>query len=90
MAVSDFIPRAVKASWGFPCNQKADGSLWAGKGWECPLADQLGERTAADIRKAIERTRGGRNGRIWVNLKRRAVTMAVGESSDNEYDLALF
>lgn len=90
MPVSEFIPRAVKASWGFPCNQKADGSLWAGKGYECQLEDQLGQRTVADIRKAIERTRGSRNGRIWINLKSRSVTMAVGESSDNDYDSALF
>jgi hypothetical protein len=90
MPVADFIPRAVKAAWGFPCNQKADGSLWAGKGYECPLEDQVGERMAADIRKAIEMTRGGRNGRFWINLKSRTVTMAVGSSADNEYDSAVF
>jgi hypothetical protein len=90
MPVSEFIPRAVKASWGFPCNQKADGSLWAGKGYECPLEDQFEEDMVSDIRNAIQRTRGSRNGRFWINLKSRVVTMAVGESSDNEYDSAVF
>jgi hypothetical protein len=90
MPVSEFIPRAVKASWGFACNQKADGSLWAGKGFECTLEDQLGEDTVGEIRTAIENTRGGRNGRFWINLKLRTVTMAVRESADNEYDSALF
>jgi hypothetical protein len=45
---------------------------------------------AADIRQAIEKVRGGRNGRFWINLKSRTVTMAVGESADNEYDSAIF
>ena len=90
MPVSEFIPRAVKASWGFLCNQRADGSLWAGMGYECPLEDQFDEDMVSDIRSAIQRTRGNRNGRFWINLKSRMVTMAVGESSENEYDSAVF
>jgi hypothetical protein len=86
----DFIPRAVKASWGFACNQKSDGSLWAGKGFECPLEDQVGEVIAADILSAIEKTRGSRYGRFWINLKSRTVTMAVRASADNEYDSAVY
>lgn len=86
----DFIPRAVKASWGFPCNQKSDGSLWAGKGFECPLEEQFEEAMVADILSAIERTRGSRYGRFWINLRSRTVTMAVGASADNEYSSAVF
>ena len=85
-----FIPRAEKASWGFACNQRSDGSLWAGKGFECPLEDQLDEEMVEGLRKAIKKTRGARNGRFWINLNSRTVTMAVGESADNKYASAVF
>jgi hypothetical protein len=45
---------------------------------------------AADILSAIEKTRGSRYGRFWINLKSRTVTMAVGASADNEYDSAVY
>lgn len=82
MAVT-FIEQSEKAGWGIPCNQRADGSLWVGKGFECGLGDQLGSETEETIREALEVGRGNRTGRFWVNLKKRIVTMQVGASHEN-------
>jgi hypothetical protein len=85
-----YIPRQEKASWGIPCNQSADGILWVGKGYQTTLESQFGSRVAADIRQAVGALRGDRCGRLWVNLATRRVTMAVGESAENEYDSSSF
>jgi hypothetical protein len=87
---SVFIPRSEKATWGIPCNQRADGSLWVGKGYECGFAEQLGDETEQAVCEALEAGRGTRNGRFWVNLKRRTVTMQVGASYENRQDTELF
>jgi hypothetical protein len=80
---SVFIQRSEKATWGIPCNQRADGSLWVGKGYECGLGEQLGDGIEQAIREALEVGRGSRNGRLWVNLKKRTVTMQVGAGYKN-------
>jgi hypothetical protein len=80
-----FIERSVKAGWGIPCNQRADGSLWVGKGYECPLGEQLDDEIEEAVREALETGRGDRNGRFWVNLKKRIVTMQVGASYENRH-----
>lgn len=78
-----FIERSEKAAWGIPCNQRADGTIWVGKGFRCSLAEQLGDEIEEAIREALEAGRGNRNGRFWVNLKKRTVTMQVGASYEN-------
>ena len=78
-----FYPRSTKAQWGFACNQSADGRLWAGKGYECPLEDQLGFETAEALQESLEQTRGDLTGHFWVNLAKRTVTMQVRESFEN-------
>ena len=82
-----FIKRSEKAAWGIPCNQTADGRLWVGKGNgdECALGEQLGSEREKAIREALETGRGDRNGRFWVNLKKRIVTMQVGASYENTH-----
>jgi hypothetical protein len=89
MAV-EFYNRSEKAQWGFPCNQRSDGSLWAGKGYQCSLAGQFGADIANDISEALAEGRGNRNGRFWVNLATRKVTMYVGASEDNDVDRVSF
>ncbi len=81
---TQFYSRSAKAAWGFACNQSADGRLWAGKGYERPLASELGTDTAEAIQLALEKRRGDRSGRFWVNLAERIVTMQVGPSYENE------
>ena len=78
-----FITRSEKASWGIPCNQRADGDLFVGKGYKTSLADQIGAKEASAIKACLENHRGNRNGRFWVNLKAKTVTMMIGESSEN-------
>jgi hypothetical protein len=85
-----FIARKVKASWGLPCNQDSNGELWAGKGFEKRLSGQFGKKVEADLSKAIAGLRGNRYGRFWVDLETRKVTMAVGQSADNQYDETTF
>ena len=85
-----FISRQEKAAWGIPCNQKADSSLWVGKGYEKSLDGQLGPRVAVDLLIAISAVRGDRCGRFWVDMEEHKVTMAVGNSADNTYDSASF
>jgi hypothetical protein len=80
-----FISRQVKASWGFSCNQKADGDLWAGKGYEKRLSGQFGKKADSEILAAITAGRGDRNGRFWIDLETRTITMMVGEASENKY-----
>jgi hypothetical protein len=81
-----FVARAVKASWGIPCNQNSVGDLYVGKGFTTTAESQFGNDTPDAIKRALSRRRGDRNGRFWVDLKKRKVTMAVGESADNRYD----
>ncbi len=81
---TQFFSRTAKAQWGFACNQSANGRLWAGKGYECLLGDQFGEEIAEAIAQALETGRGNRNGRFWVNLATRTVTMQVGLSFEND------
>jgi len=85
-----FFSRSHKAQWGFACNQSADGRLWAGKGYECPLASQVGDDTAEAIEQALEQTRGNRCGHFWVDLAKRIVRMQIGASYENEVDEASF
>lgn len=85
-----FIAREEKASWGFPCNQKADGTLWAGKGFKKTLTGQLGLKPTVEIQRALTKARGSRNGRFWVDFEERQITMAVGDSGDNKYDQCKF
>ncbi len=63
-----FFGRSEKAGWGIPCNQRSDGSLWVGKGYECELGEQFGHEIEEAVREALEVGRGNRNGRFWVNL----------------------
>lgn len=86
----NFVPRSEKAKMGLACNQSADGRLWAGKGYELPLDGQFGELLAARLARAIRKTRGDRCGRFWVNLGASTITMAVGASSENEYETVAF
>jgi hypothetical protein len=85
-----FIERSQKAAWGIPCNQRANGSLWVGKGYECELGEQLGSDIEARVQEALEAGRGDRNGRFWVNLKKQLVTMQVGESYENKHHVESF
>jgi hypothetical protein len=80
---TQFFTRSEKAQLGFACNQKADGSLWAGKGYECPLAEQIDRVTAEAVAAALRECRGDRMGHFWINLAKRIVTMQVGLSVDN-------
>jgi hypothetical protein len=88
--MATFIARKVKASWGFACNQNADGDLWAGKGYEKRLSGQLGKKADVEILAAITTARGNRCGRFWVDMESLTITMAVGISSDNEYEQVTF
>jgi len=85
-----FFERSEKAAMGIPCNQKSDGSLWVGKGYKCPLAEQLGAEIERAVRKALERGRGDRNGRFFVNIAKRTVTMYFGASYDNDVKTETF
>jgi hypothetical protein len=42
------------------------------------------------VRQALKKGRGDRNGRFWIDLEEREVTMAIGESADNKYKTASF
>lgn len=84
-----FIERSTKAGWGIPCNQRADGSLWVGKGFECEFGDELPD-IEEDVREALEIGRGNRNGRFWVSRKKRTVTMQVGASHENTHHTESF
>jgi len=88
--VTNFFPRSEKAKWGFACNQSVDGSLWAGKGYECPLASQIGSETAEAVAQALEAKRRNRCGRFWINLGTRTLTMQVGASFQNKVDQTRF
>ena len=90
MPAGVFISRHVKASWGLPCNQKSYGTLWAGKGFEKTLSGQFGQAVANAVLHALRRERGERNGRFWIDLEEREVTMMVEEASDNEYKTVKF
>lgn len=83
-----FIERNIKASWGVPCNQSADGNLWTGKGYALTLESQFGAPAAADLARALEKARGRRCGRFWINVAARTVVMAVGAAEDNSYQKA--
>lgn len=83
---TQYFARSEKAQWGFARNQKADGSLWAGKGYECRLAEQFGRYTAGVVARALRECRGDRMGRFWINLAKKTVTMQVGASDDNDVD----
>lgn len=85
-----FIERSEKAGWGIPCNQRSDGSLWVGKGYECELGEQLGIEVEESILKVLAAGRGNRNGRFWLNLKKRTVTMQVGASYQNTHHTKAF
>ncbi len=81
--MATYHPRQVKAEWGIPCNQDANGDLWTGKGYKKTLASQLSAAEAAAIKRAIDRGRGDRCGRFWVDREKKIVTMMVGASEDN-------
>jgi hypothetical protein len=83
MATS-FIPRQVKASWGIPANQNAEGELFVGKGWATPFATQFPPNVTTRVVGCLAQNRGARNGRFWVNLATETVTMQVGDGADNE------
>ncbi|HEV2153005.1 hypothetical protein [Bradyrhizobium sp.] len=85
-----FISREVKSAWGLPCNQNAEGELWAGKGYQKRLAGQFGKKVESEILAALTSGRGDRNGRFWVDLEERIVTMMVGEAADNKYKKVAF
>jgi hypothetical protein len=80
-----FIERSVKASWGIPCIQGADGRLWVGKGKECGFGEQFGPEEEDAVQEALERGRGNRNGHFWVDFKKRIVTMQVGAPYQNTH-----
>jgi hypothetical protein len=85
MADGIFVSRQEKASWGIPCNQSSSGRLWIGKGYVLTLDGQFGVDIAKDVADALRKRRGDRNGRFWLNLASRQLTMAVGESAANQY-----
>jgi hypothetical protein len=85
-----FISRDEKASWGIPCNQKADGTLWVGKGFRKTLSGQFGATVASALLNALNKERGERYGRFWADLEECKVTMAVGESANNKYKTVKF
>lgn len=85
-----FVERSEKAGWGIPCNQRANGSLWVGKGYECELGEQLSSEVEEAVREALATGRGNRGGRFWVNLKKRIVTMQVGASHENAHHTESF
>ena len=80
-----FISREEKAEWGFACNQSADGTLWAGKGYKRKLNGQLNVTEVAAIATALKKGRDNRMGRFWIDRENRTVTMMVGESQLNKY-----
>ncbi len=80
-----FISRHEKSTWGIPCNQNAEGKLFVGKGYGTPFDTQFADELTARILRCLTANRNGRNGRLWVNLEKKTVTMAVGESSENKY-----
>jgi hypothetical protein len=80
----------ARLSGGSLATKKHDGSLWAGKGYECSLAEQVGEEYAQAIARTLENTRGNRCGRFWINLAKRIVTMQVGAAYENEVEEAQF
>jgi hypothetical protein len=86
---TQFFARSEKAQWGFACNQSADGRLWAGKGYACPLAGQFPDDAEA-VRQALEQTRGDRNGHFWVNFETRIVTIQIGASYENTVEQTAF
>ena len=88
--MTTFISRQVKASWGLPCNQNAEGVLWAGKGYEKRLSGQLGKKVESDVLVALTAGRGDRNGRFWIDMEERVVTMMIGEAADNKYKQVSF
>ena len=79
-----FVSRQVKSSWGVPCNQRSDGELFVGKGYGTSFGSQFRKETT-DVAKCLQANRGDRNGRFWVDVAQKTVTMAVGESADNKY-----
>lgn len=79
-----FISRQVKASWGIPCNQNANGELFVGKGFVVSLASQLPE-IASRVERCLAVNRDGRNGRFWLDKAKEEITMMVGEASENTY-----
>ena len=85
MAGTVFISRRVKASWGLGCNQDVQGHLWAGKGYQLTLDSQVGQPAALAIATALSVGRGTRNGRFWIDMGGRIVTMMIGESAENKY-----
>lgn len=54
------------------------------------LNGQLGKGVTGDILAALSEQRGDRCGRFWVDLQKRKVTMAIGESAQNKYKTADF
>jgi hypothetical protein len=84
-----FVSRHEKSTWGVPCNQRADGELFVGKGYGTSFDSQFVGLTAR-IRKCLRDNRADRNGRFWVNVEKKTIRMAVGESADNEYKTASF
>lgn len=80
-----FISREEKAEWGFACNQRADGTLWAGKGYRRTLEGQLGADVVGAAAIVLTHERGPRMGRFWIDLENRIVTIMIGESHENKY-----
>jgi hypothetical protein len=80
-----FISRHEKSTWGIPCNQNAQGKLFVGKGYGTPFDTQFATDITSGVKTCLSTHRNGRNGRFWVNLQKKTVTMAVGESSENKY-----
>jgi hypothetical protein len=84
-----FVSRQEKSSWGVPCNQRSDGELFVGKGYGTTFDSQF-DSIGSRVAKSLSKNRGERNGRFWIDKKKQTVTMAVGESADNQYLTATF
>lgn len=80
-----FISRHEKSTWGIPCNQNSQGKLFVGKGYGTRFDTQFAKDLTDRVTRCLATNRNGRNGRFWVNLEKKTVTMAVGESSENRY-----
>jgi hypothetical protein len=85
-----FHSRDTKAEWGIPCNQNTAAELWVGKGYKKTYASQFSMSEALAVAKAIEKVRGNRYGRFWVDREKKLITMMVGSSDANTYDKATY
>jgi hypothetical protein len=65
--------------WGWACERREDGSLWAGFRFGALLGELLGdEAQVAPLASAVQRYAPNPAARWWFHPGRRRVTVAVG------------